>query len=165
MNKKGFTIAEVLVTISILAIMATISIPTFISWLPTHRLQTSARQIYDDLNLAKMEAVKRNTDVCIRFNMGNNTYRVFVDADSDGAYTSPPDTSLKDKVTLENDVNITNISFGNTIGFNNRGMVATAAVGDIRLTNPSGIIMRITVINSGNISILFSKDGGATWRS
>ena len=165
MNKKGFTMAEVLVTISILSIMAAISIPTFISWLPTHRLQTSARQIYDDLNLAKMEAVKRNTDVCITFNTANNTYRVFVDGDSDGAYTaSPPDTILKDKVALEKDVDITGTDFGGTIGFNNRGMTATAP-GNINVTNPTGITMRISVITSGNISILFSKDGGATWRS
>ena len=163
MNKKGFTMAEVLVTISILAIMAAISIPTFISWLPTHRLQTSARQIYDDLNLAKMEAVQRNTDVCITFNTGNNTYRVFVDADSSASYASPPDTSLKDKVTLEKDVDITNTNFGGTIGFNNRGMVATANVGDIFLTNPTGIKMKITVIASGNITLLMSKDGGANW--
>ena len=166
MNKKGFTMAEVLVTISILAIMAAISVPTFISWLPTHRLQTSARQIYDDLNLAKMEAVKRNTDVCVVFYPATEKYTVFVDKDGSGNLNSGDITlQSKNNVALEKDVDIINTNFGNTIGFNNRGMVATATPGDIFLTNPTGIKMKITVINSGNISILYSKDGGATWRS
>jgi prepilin-type N-terminal cleavage/methylation domain-containing protein len=149
MNKKGFTMAEVLVTISILAIMAAISIPTFISWLPTHRLQTSARQIYDDLNLAKMEAVRRNTDVCITFNNVNNNYKVFVDTNGDGLQNDGASTILKNNVTLENGVTISNSI---TIGFNNRGMTATAP-GNINVTNPTGIIMRISVITSGNVSI------------
>jgi type IV fimbrial biogenesis protein FimT len=162
MNKKGFTLVEVAVTLSILAIMATIAIPTYISWLPKHRLQISARQIYDDLNLAKMEAVRRNTDVCITFSLANNNYKVFVDANSDGTYTSPGDTILKNNVALENGVTISNTTFtGGTIGFNNRGMATNTGRAD--LTNPTGIKMRINVITTGYISILTSKDGGATW--
>jgi len=162
MDKKGFTLVEVAVTLSILAIMATISIPTYISWLPKHRLQTSARQIYDDLNLAKMEAVKRNTDVCITFSSANNNYRVFVDTDSDGSYIPPGDILLKSNVALENAVTISNTTFtGGTIGFNNRGMATNTGRAD--LTNPTGIRMRINVITTGYISIQTSTDGGATW--
>jgi type IV fimbrial biogenesis protein FimT len=147
MNNKGFTLAEVLVTIGILGIMAAISIPSYISWLPRHRLQTSARQIYDDLNLAKMEAVRRNTNICITFSTANNNYRVFVDPDSNGVYASPPDTILKDNVALENSVKISNTT---TIAFNNRGMAAS--IGNVNVTNPTGT-MRISVITTGNISI------------
>ncbi|MGA8180536.1 MAG: GspH/FimT family pseudopilin [Desulfobacterales bacterium] len=147
MDKKGFTLVEVAVTLSILAIMATISIPTYISWLPKHRLQISARQIYDDLNLAKMEAVRRNTDVCITFSSANNTYRVFVDANSDGTYTSPGDSILKNKVVPEYGVSISN---NTTIGFNNRGMASNT--GNVNVTNPTGT-MRINVITTGYISI------------
>ena len=71
-NRKGFTLTELTVTLSILGIMMAISVPSYFSWLPRHRLQTSARQIYDDLNLAKIRAVKDNTVACITFNAGND---------------------------------------------------------------------------------------------
>jgi type IV fimbrial biogenesis protein FimT len=162
MDKKGFTLVEVAVTLSILSIMAAISIPTYISWLPKHRLITSARQIYDDLNLAKMEAVKRNTDVCIKFNLVKETYQVFVDTNGDGLQNDGASSILKNNVTLENAVTIGNSTFLNsTIGFNNRGMATNT--GRIDVTNPTNTKLRINVITTGYISILTSKDGGSTW--
>ncbi|PLX53610.1 MAG: hypothetical protein C0611_04270, partial [Desulfobacteraceae bacterium] len=78
-NRKGFTLTEVIVTLSVLGIMTAISVPSYFSWLPRHRLQTSVRQIYDDLNLAKMQAVKDNTVARITFDILNNNYTVFLD--------------------------------------------------------------------------------------
>ena len=97
-NRQGFTLTEVVVTLSVLGIMTAISVPSYISWLPRHRLQTSARQIYDDLNLAKIRAVKDNTDAYITFNALNNTYFVFLDdVTSNGLYDAavPGETILR----------------------------------------------------------------------
>jgi type IV fimbrial biogenesis protein FimT len=139
MNKKGFTLAEVTVTLSILGILTAISIPSYISWLPRHRLQTSVRQIYDDMNLAKMQAVRRNTDVCITFNPGSKNYVVFVDTNGDGVQNDGAATILKTNVTLEDGVTMINpTTFTNdTVGFNNRGMAPTSA-GRVNLINPTG---------------------------
>jgi type IV fimbrial biogenesis protein FimT len=151
MNNKGFTLAEVVVTLAILGIMATIAIPSFMSWLPKHRLQTSVRQIYDDLNLAKMEAVKRNTDVFIQFSPTNETYSVILDSNNSGALDGG-DTPLKSNIALENGVNINNTGFAsNTVGFNNRGMTVGGATGNINLSNPTGN-GGVQVNIAGNIS-------------
>jgi len=148
-NKKGFTLTEVTVTLSILGIMTAISVPSYFSWLPRHRLQTSVRQVYDDINLAKFRAVKDNKDVWIEFNTGTGTYTVFFDDSiSNGSYDAG-ETIIKSNVALENDVNIT---AANTCGFNNRGM-STAGPGQVVLTNPTGRIMRIDVNTAGGISI------------
>lgn len=138
MNKKGFTLAEVTVTLSILGILTAISIPSYISWLPRHRLQTSVRQIYDDMNLAKMQAVRSNTNVCITFTPATPTYTVFLDSNSSGSWNAG-ETIYKNNVTLENGVTMINpTTFTNdTIGFNNRGMAATPT-GQVDLTNPTG---------------------------
>ncbi len=165
MNNKGFTLAEVAVTLSILAIMAAIAVPSFISYLPKHRLQASARQIYDDLNLAKMEAVKRNADVFVKFYPATEKYTVYLDSDNSGTLNAG-DTALKSNVTLENRVNMSGTNFTNaTIGFNNSGMISDAANAGcyVEVTNPTGIRMRIQVIITGYIYIETSKDGGATW--
>jgi prepilin-type N-terminal cleavage/methylation domain-containing protein len=158
-NQKGFTLTEVIVTISILGVMAAISIPSYISWLPRHRLQTSVRQIYDDMNIAKIRAIKDNTVAGIDFDTVAETYTVYFDMDGTLGYASGVDTIIKLNVTLENSVDIT---ADNTCEFNNRGLF-TAGPGQIRLTNPTGLIMRVDVNAAGGISVLTSKDGGVTW--
>lgn len=161
-NKKGFTLFELSVTLSLIGIMTAISIPSYISWLPKHKLQTSVRQIYDDLNLAKIRAVKDNRNACIQFYPATETYTVFFDVDGIAGYLNGTDIPIKSNVKLENDVDIT---AANTCGFNNRGMLPAGIAPPVQvsLTNPTGIIMRINVNTAGGISISTSKDGGATW--
>jgi len=161
-NRKGFTLTEVVVTLSILGVMTAISVPSYISWLPRNRLQTSVRQIYDDMQLAKIRAVKDNRNACIQFYPATETYTVFFDVDGIAGYLYGTDIPIKSNVTLEKGVDIT---AANTCGFNNRGMLAASIVPPVQvsLTNPTGIIMRIDVNTAGGISILTSKDGGATW--
>jgi prepilin-type N-terminal cleavage/methylation domain-containing protein len=87
-NRKGFTLTEVTVVLSLHGIMSAISVPSYFSWLPKHRLQTSVRQIYDDLNLAKIRAVKDNTEARITFDIVNDTYTVFLDSNGNGVPTT-----------------------------------------------------------------------------
>jgi len=148
-HRKGFTLTEVVVTLSILGVMTAISVPSYISWIPRHKLQTSARQIYDDLNLAKIRAVRANINSCITFNIGNNNYTVFLDVNGDSTYTNGIDTLIKGPVTLENGVNITAAI---PCGFNNRG-ISTNGATQVSLTNPTGVVTNINVNSAGNITV------------
>lgn len=164
-NRKGFTLTELAVTLSILAIMTAISIPSYFSWLPKHKLQTSARQIYDDMNLAKMQAVRSNTVAVVLFHPASNNYDIFLDTDGSWSYDAG-ETIIRQGAFLEKDVSISGTTLpSNTTGFNNRGILPTGAApgGQVDLTNATGIIMRVSVNTAGGISILMSKDGGATW--
>lgn len=162
-NKKGFTLTEVAVVVGILGVMTAISVPSYVSWLPRHRLQTSVRQIYDDMNLAKIRAVKDNTVAVIIFSTLNNTYTVFLDSDGDGAWDVGVEPIIRNNAPVERDVNISNSTFtADTYGFNNRGMSATNP-GEVHLTNPSGRFLGVRVNTAGGISIISSSDGGITW--
>jgi prepilin-type N-terminal cleavage/methylation domain-containing protein len=156
-NRTGFTMVEVAVTLSILGILTAIAVPSYLSWLPRHRLQTSARKIYDDMNLAKIQAVKDNGNACIQFYPATDTYTVYIDVDGVTGYTAGVDTLIKGNVALEKDVNITDTNFtSNTCGFNNRGLLPSGILpaivqGQVRLTNPTTLV---DVNAAGGISIL-----------
>lgn len=161
MNKKGFTLIEITTVLSILGIMSAISIPSYISWIPRKRLQTSVRHIYDDMNKAKFRAVNTNTVAVIVFSIPNNTYTAFLD--SNGNWALDSGETIISNGTVEKDVNIYGSTFtSNTCGFNNRGMAA-AAPGQVYLTNPSGLFMGVEVNIAGNVQVISSNDGGSTW--
>jgi prepilin-type N-terminal cleavage/methylation domain-containing protein len=157
-NRTGFTMVEVAVTLSLLGILTAIAVPSYISWLPRHKLQTSARQIYDDMNLAKIRAVKDNRITCIQFNTGNNTYTVFFDVGGGFGYQAGTDIPIKSNVALEDGVNITGSPFAataDTCAFNNRGLLPSGySSGQVILTNPTTLVMRVDVNAAGGISIL-----------
>lgn len=166
-HRKGFTLTEVVVTLSILGVMTAISVPSYFSWLPKHRLQTSVRQIYDDMQLAKIRAVKDNSVAVIIFTPATNKYTIFLDASVPLNWALDfGETIIKQNVSLETGVSITGTTLaGNTCGFNNRGMLPAPAVpGVVRLTNPTNLLMGVEVMNTaGALRIVTSTDGWASW--
>ena len=68
----GFTLLEFLVTLVVISIMVTIGIPSFHSMITKHRLKGATEAIYSDLQLARLEAIKRNKNITLSFHEGDN---------------------------------------------------------------------------------------------
>ncbi len=71
MNKvKGFTLLELLVTLSIAAILITVGVPNFNGVIMDSRLTTQANQFLRSINLARSAAVRhqRNAVICVSAN-------------------------------------------------------------------------------------------------
>ena len=73
-NKSGFTIIELAITLMIIGIMASIAIPSFSVWLPSYRLKSAARELYSNLQLAKLTAVRQNQNCSITFSTSPDQY-------------------------------------------------------------------------------------------
>lgn len=169
MNKKGFTLIEIVVVVAILAILAAISIPGFSSWLPNYRLKNSARDIYGVMKIAKSRAVNANTVAVIIFSIPNDTYTVFLDNGPGGAsgnWALDASETIIGSGTMKDDIDIYGSTFpSNTYGFNNRGMPQTPLTGpyDVHLKNLNGGYMGVRVNTAGYLRIISSTDGGITW--
>lgn len=80
---QGFTLIELMVTISIAAILLGVAIPSFTSTITSNRLTTNANELVTALNLARSEAIKRGQHVVVKKTSTNweNGWQVFVDID------------------------------------------------------------------------------------
>jgi type IV fimbrial biogenesis protein FimT len=64
-TQGGFTLIEMLTTLIIVGILASIAAPAFTSLIASQQVKTSASMLQSSLLLARSEAVKRNTDVTV----------------------------------------------------------------------------------------------------
>jgi prepilin-type N-terminal cleavage/methylation domain-containing protein len=81
-NNNGFTMLELAVGIAIVAIMASLALPSFVKWQSSYRLRGAAVNLVGDLEMAKIRAIRENSSVAVLFNA--DSYRIFVDNGSGG---------------------------------------------------------------------------------
>jgi len=75
-KKDGFTILELVIVIVVLGVMAAIVVPNFLGYLPKYRLRSATRDLYSNLYLAKISAIKNNASWAIVFNASGGEYEV-----------------------------------------------------------------------------------------
>lgn len=70
-SNRGFSLIELMVTVVVLAIVASFAIPSFRELIANTQIRTTAESIRNGLQIARSEAVKRNATVT--FTLANNT--------------------------------------------------------------------------------------------
>ena len=73
----GFTLIEVLVTISLLGIMMAIAVSGWNSWAKASAQSGTAREIQSVLSQAHQRAVTEGTAICVWFDVAANSYTVY----------------------------------------------------------------------------------------
>mgnify|MGYP001053023738 CR=1 FL=1 len=99
MKKNGFTLIELIVVIAIMGIAAAIAIPGFSRWLPDSRLKSATRDVYSNMQSAKLGAIKENGQWALVFNAAGSSYQV-VSGGADGDYSTPGDNIVKNTTNL-----------------------------------------------------------------
>lgn len=62
-GRAGFTLIEVMIGLTVMAILMVMGLPSFTAWLQKGQIRTAAEAIQNGLSLARAEAVRRNTKV------------------------------------------------------------------------------------------------------
>lgn len=120
LDKNGITLVELLIVISIIAILALLTVPV----IEAPKLDGATRMIYSDLLLARMQAVAKGNNFRVIF-IDNHTYQIHNDRDSDGTIDTGEECTIKDINEDYEGVTFTvnNNATYNPVGTSNSGTV------------------------------------------
>lgn len=97
MKTLGFTVVELLVTLSIMAILLAIAPPSFNAFIKGSNMVSNSNGMVSAFNYARMEAIKRGNSVQLGQRDGSSWTGglvVWVDADGDGSFDSGEELRL-----------------------------------------------------------------------
>lgn len=144
---SGFTLLELIVAIAIASVVMGIAIPSFLSWMPTLRLSSGARQVAMDLQVARMKAISQNVKYRLNF-VTATSYTFEKDADNNGVFDSPAESgpfSLPDGITVT-------ATGALASEFQPRGTVNVAS--EITLQNGNSETKKVQVAVVGRVKLL-----------
>ncbi len=75
---SGFSLLELMVTLSVLAVISVIAAPSFTNFFDKRRVIDAAEDMYSNLQMARTEAITRNKAVHVYYNMAANTWQYAV---------------------------------------------------------------------------------------
>jgi type IV fimbrial biogenesis protein FimT len=171
--------------IVIFSILAAIAIPAFSNWLPSYRLRQAARDVYSNLQRAKINAIKSNTEWRVYFDDAANPGRYFLlsGPGANGNWDTPQPLGGDDVVDMTFDLSVyQDVDFGNgsaaagidgwvfgspitytnpVTGFTSRGTVNLT--GYVYLTNSRGAVFGVGTPSPAGVIVL-KRFNGAAWQ-
>ena len=174
--QKGFTLIEVIVVMVIISIMVAIIGPTLLSWMPNLRFRDASGQLLADIQLAKVEALKRNSNVVLIIETPlcpglpnavpdpGGQYTIFVDANTNNDLDAGEETikivDMPANVSLCPPADAgANPEFPNgpsgfpTTGFLSNGLPIGGISGNVTLNNDQGREVIVTLTAAGHVSM------------
>jgi len=98
-KEKGMTLIEVLIVVAIIGIVTALSGYSLTSYIPRSNLKLASRNIASMCQLARAEAIKRNTRMAVVFSAGNHTSTLYSDS-GDGNWLTENDNAMLRRIDL-----------------------------------------------------------------
>jgi prepilin-type N-terminal cleavage/methylation domain-containing protein len=180
--ERGFSLAELLVSLIILGVLVAISVPTLMRAYRSYQLNDAATRLSGELKTTRFNAIRKNTPIPCRVQQTGSNWIVWTDFNGDGAPgptepqaviggivqmlgsgSAPPPDAIVTALGA-NSPALTVLSPGNTsVTFDQRGAPAPSLVGIFYMGNPgiSDLGFRaVVLLPSGNVQVWSAGPGG-----
>jgi Tfp pilus assembly protein FimT len=174
-SHKGFTLMELVIIVSMVAVLSSVAMPRIIDQLSHQKLRATARDISSAFQQAKLQAVNDDENVVFQFSPaayvpdgGVGSYLIFRD---DGTGGGTPGNLSQDggeptlkTLAMPKGVSLISASFtdGSTTnsigGFDGEGLSAGTRSGSVQVRTRDRWY-RITLSVAGNVRMQISSDG------
>jgi type IV fimbrial biogenesis protein FimT len=133
MHQRGFTLLELLITLTILAILMTIGVPSFSAQIHNTRLKTTTLSLLEAVTLTRTQAVATNKRATLKHTgKWEDGWEVFIDSNDNG---------IRDE--------------------NERLLITSEKTKDVRITPNQPLKNYISFIGSGESRYVGKANGGA----
>lgn len=147
-NESGFTLTEMMVVIAILAVLAAIAIPNFFGWMPAKRLQSAVSDVQSAFQVARLNAIKANTQGIVAFDLAGDSYTIIVGGQPIRSRQMPSGVDLKAVYKVNTGTPVTPCE----VRFDSRGLL-TSDQADVYLENTANAERKITISLTGGTKI------------
>lgn len=134
---SGFTLVELAVTISIIAVLAMLAAPGFRELVASQRVQSASMDVYTDLIRTRSEALKQNADATMSSNSAGTDW-------SSGWKVANGTTDFEKHGPTSN---ITMTGSGSTVTYKTNGRLPPGAIPSFALSAPGTTTVRCVKVN------------------
>jgi Tfp pilus assembly protein FimT len=178
-NRSGFTLVELVVTASMIMIVAVFAVPSINRYWQYYQLDSATQSLTSTLELARFTAISRNVSVVTSFSVADRYYEVFEDNNGNGV--RDPGERLVGGYSLPGRINFSGAglvgppaspsgSVGDPVSFNDDRVVFNTrgklqnGLGSIYLQNDARDASAISYNLAGRMKTYHWDRGSLTWK-
>jgi type IV fimbrial biogenesis protein FimT len=151
LGSRGFTLTDLVITLAVVSIVATLAFPYFQTFLRTAKVKAAAQELASIVGGGRQLAIARNANVCVLLSGNQARYMLNTSATCVGGTTYlGPVTKSDGTIALSNSMQIS-ATTANVV-FTNLGAASTAGTYTVRDPDTSQTL-NVVVAASGRVTI------------
>jgi len=150
-NQDGFSLIELLVVVGLMMLLSGIAVPRVLQSVAVFRLNSTATSVQNLIEVARFNAVRRNTTVSFRQTALNGQPAFYVDLTNSGAYATTDPVYIVPSYAL--------VAPAAAPAANTTGLANTAALGNGCISFNSRGVVDYTTCGAGVQSVWFISLG------